>query len=131
LYAGHDGSGGGFSEASGIVVHQRKLFPGQCGSGSLGPQALKYGLDTIDAKPDAFEAACVTASDGAPSSATVRTRLTIKDDAGSQPDIQDLSTSSSLDQSFFNGSIKASMNANGLIRLTVKASCRQDDINYQ
>lgn len=130
LYAGHDSSGGGFSEASGIVVHQRKLFPGQCGSGSLGPQALTYGLDTIDTKPDAFEAACVTASDGAPSSTTVRTRLAIKDDAGSQPDIQDLS-SSSLDQSFFNGSIKASMNANGLIRLTVKASCRQDDINYQ
>jgi hypothetical protein len=131
LYAGHDRSGGGFAEALGIVVHQRKLFPGTCGSGSLVPQDLMYGINTIDAKPDSFESACVEAKDGAPSSARVSTRLTIKDDAGSSPDVQDLTTSSSIDQSFFNGSIKASIDENGLIRLNVKASCRQDDINYQ
>jgi hypothetical protein len=131
LYAGRDNSGGGFSEAWGIVVHQRKLFPGACGSGSLAPQVLNYGINAIDAKPDAFEAACVEAKDGAPSSAKVRTRLTIKDDAGSAPDVQDLSTSTSMEQAFFNGSIKASINENGLIRLSVTASCRQDDVNYQ
>jgi hypothetical protein len=131
LYAGHDGQGGGHAQAWGITVYQRKLFPGVCGSGSFGPQVLKYGWNTIDAKPDPFEAACVEAKDGAPSSAKVRTRLTIKDDAGSNPDVQDLPTSGSLEQSFFEDSIKASMNENGLIRLNVKASCRQDDINYQ
>jgi len=131
LYAGRDSSGGGYAEASGIVVHQRKLFPGTCGSGSLEPQALKYGVNTIDAKPDVFEAACVEAKDGAPSSARVRTRLAIKDDAGSPPDVQDLPTSASMEQSFFDGSVKASMNENGLIRLNVVASCRQDDINYR
>jgi hypothetical protein len=131
LYAGRDSSGGGFSEAWGILVHQRKLFPGPCGSGSLAPQALNYGVNAIDAKPDAFEAACVEAKDGAPSSAKVRTRLMIKDDAGSPPDVQDLSTSTSMEQAFFNGSVKASMNENGLIRIIVAASCRQDDVNYQ
>ena len=131
LYAGRDSSGGGFAEAWGIVVHQRKLFSGACGSGSLGPKPLNFGINTIDAKPDAFEAACVEAKDGAPSSARVTTRLTIKDDAGSPPDVQDLPTSTSTEQSFFDGSIKASMNENGLIRLNVVANCRQDDINYQ
>jgi hypothetical protein len=108
LYAGHDSSGGGFSQAWGIVVHQRKLFLGTCGSGSLAPQVLNYGVNAIDAKPDAFEAQCVEAKDGAPSSAKVRTRLTIKDDAGSAPDFQDLSTSTSMERAFFNGSVKAS-----------------------
>lgn len=131
LYAGRDSSGGGFSEAWGIVVHQRKLFLGACGSGSLASQVLNYGVNTIDAKPDAFEAACVEAKDGAPSSAKVRTRLSIKDDAGSTPDVQDLSTSTSMEQAFFNGSINTSMNESGLIRMNVTASCRQDDINYQ
>lgn len=132
LYAGRgDNNQGGHAEAWGITVYQRKVFSGACGSGSVGPQALKYGVNTIDAKPDAFESGCLEAKDGVPSSAKVRTRLTIKDDVGSTPDVQDLPTSASLEQPFFDGSIKASMNENGLIRLSVKASCRQDDINYQ
>jgi hypothetical protein len=91
---------------------------------------LHLGQNSIDAKPDAFETACVPAKDGSTSSAKVRTRLWIKDHSSYQIENQDLSVSTSTSQSFFNGAITASLNDNGLINLNVSASCRQEDINY-
>ena len=64
------------------------------------------------------------------SSAKARTRLKIKDEVGAPVETQDLVTNDPNGQSFFSDSINVFMNENGLIRLKVQASCRQDDINY-
>jgi hypothetical protein len=131
LYAGKDSAGGGgFAEARGIRVFQRKQIPGTCGFGKIASRPLQYGQNTIDAKPNAFEAACILAQDGATSSAKVRTRLWIKDHSSYEIENQDLSVSTSTSQSFFDGAIAAKMNENGLINVNVSASCRQEDINY-
>lgn len=130
LYAGKDSGGGGNAQAWGITVYQRKLFPGVCGTGDLEPRLLQYGVNSIDAAAVTYETSCVPASEGAPSSAKARTRLKTKDDVGSPVETQDLVTNDPNGQSFFSDSINVFMNENGLIRLKVQASCRQDDINY-
>jgi hypothetical protein len=130
LYAGKDSGGGGNAQAWGITVFQRKLTAGVCGSGDLEPRTLQLGENSIDAAPSTYESSCVSANEGAPSSAKARTRLKIQDDAGSPIETQDLVSNDPNGQSFFNDSINVFLNENGLIRLKVQANCRQDDINY-
>ena len=131
IYAERDKNGGGFAEATGIIVHQRKLFQGACGSKLFDPKPLQYGLNTIDADPKSFDNSCIPASDGAPSSATIRTRLTITSDSDKNSDVQDLRMSSALKQPFEDDNVQVTMNDNGLIRLKVKPACKQEDINVQ